>query len=151
MNSQFLKENGFRKFGEFDRTEIERRSSELDFPGVYVFVLDKEFSRLDGKTDIIYIGQAGSRNKRPIYKRIIDYCNAYESAPQDKRIGNQLKRLKTKTRIGIALKNVILNNKVTITIFYKNFPQDKCKEEESKLLKRYSEDHIELPPLNRCQ
>lgn len=147
MNSKFLIERGFQKFGEFDCAEIQKRKLELDFTGVYVFVLDSDFPRLCGTTDIIYIGHAGKRTERPIYKRMIDYCKAYESAPQDKRISEQIQQVKTKIRIGLALRDEVLNNRVTI--FYKQIAPDQCREEESHLLKLYSEDHIELPPLNR--
>lgn len=78
---------------------------------------------------------------------MIDYCNAYETAPQDKRIGDSVGKIKTKVRIGRTLEDVSLNNKVFI--FYKKVEQYKCRIEESNLLRKYSEDHIELPPLNR--
>ncbi len=150
MNSKFLIKDGFKNFGEFSSYNIHTRdNSKLNFSGVYVFVLNKEFPRLNGKTDILYIGQSGSRNGRQIFMRIRDYYNAYKSAPQDKRIGDSLKKVKTKIRIGRTLKNNKLDNKVLI--FYKKISQDKCKSKESSLLKRYSQDHIELPPLNRQQ
>ncbi len=144
MDSKYLIENGFRRFGEFDPQEIKSREDELNFSGVYAFVLDKIFPRLNGETDIIYIGQTGS-----IFKRMLNYCDGYEKAPQDKRIKDSLEKIKTMIRIGRALKDKRLNNNVFI--FYKNLSNDKCQEEESKLLKKYSNDHIELPPLNRRQ
>jgi hypothetical protein len=147
MNSQFLIESGFKKFGEFIFDDIKNRQSELNLTGVYAFVLDEEFPRLRGRTDIIYIGHAGSRNKRSIHKRMLDYCKAYKSAPQDKRISDQIKRLKTKVRVGTTLRDKILNNRVSL--FYKEIQHDECRKAEFNLLKQYSEDHIELPPLNR--
>jgi len=151
MDSKFLIKNGFKRFGEFNYEHIKNKGSEINFSGIYAFVLDRTFSRLNGKTDILYIGQSGGRSLRgrPIIERMDDYLRAYKSAPQDKRIGDSLNKIKTKVRIGRILKNPLLNNRVYI--FYKKFNPDQCKREESSLLKEYSEDHIELPPLNRQQ
>lgn len=147
MDSTFLLKNAFQKFGEFDYNNIKNGEAQLNDTGVYAFVLNTTFPRLCGTTDILYIGHAGSRSKRPIYKRMIDYCKAYESAPQDKRISDSINKIKTKVRIGSALRSKSLDNKVIL--YYKIVEYSKCREEESNLLKKYTEDHIELPPLNR--
>jgi len=149
MDSKSLTQIGFKRFGEFNYECIKDKNSTINFPGVYVFILNRSFSRLQGKTDILYIGQSGGRSPRgrPIIERMNDYLRAYKSAPQDKRIGDSLNMIKTKVRIGRILKNPLLKNKVYI--FYKKLSPDQCKKEESDLLKKYSEDHIELPPLNR--
>jgi len=147
MDSGFLIKEGFKKFGEFDYKDISVNKSDLNCQGVYAFVLDKRFPRLNGVTDILYIGEAGGRTGRSILKRMEDYLRAYKSAPQDKRISDSLKKVKTKIRVGLALRDLKLRNKVFI--FYKKTPIDRCKKEENKLLKTYSRDHIELPPLNR--
>jgi hypothetical protein len=148
MDSTFLIKNSFKEFGQLDINEARNRQNEINFSGIYVFVLNKKFPRLDGETDILYIGQSGQRTGRPIYKRMMDYLRAYESAPQDKRIGDSLYKIKTKVRIGATLKDKKIDNSVTLFI-KKVEPHNNCKKEESKLLGQYYNDHLELPPLNR--
>ena len=151
MNSRFLVEYGFSEFGKFICDDVKRRKVKLSSPGVYAFVLNSDFPRLNGVTDILYIGQAGGRKKmgRAIFYRMMDYCKAYASAPQDKRISDSIKRVKTRVRIGTTLKDELLDNNVYL--FYKALPADQCQKAEFELLHKFTEEHIELPPLNRSK
>lgn len=90
---------GFRKFWRFDCKIIKESGSALNHSGLYVFVLNRKTPRLIGKTDIIYIGESTS-----ISRRMGNYCRAYEAAPQDMRIHNDLEKIQTRTRIGRILR-----------------------------------------------
>ena len=146
MDSRFLKNEGFKYFGEFPPKNIKQLLSNLDFSGVYAFVINYRFDRLVGRTDVLYIGQAGYRNGRHISQRMHDYYKAYESAPQDLRINQIITRL-TKKRVGWLFNLRPFKNK--ISVYCIKATNQNCGKMEQELLKKYFEDHSELPPLNR--
>jgi hypothetical protein len=94
-------------------------------PGVYVFRLSKCFGRMQGESDIVYIGLAKKNIKG--------------------RIGRH-----RYTAIGLVLK--IFRNVGTLQVAWKSCSrQSDAMSLESTLLGRYAREHIELPPSNRQQ
>ncbi|OGF15816.1 hypothetical protein A3D54_01190 [Candidatus Falkowbacteria bacterium RIFCSPHIGHO2_02_FULL_45_15] len=140
MDSYYLSKNIFNKYESFDLNNFkkDKLSECLRCTGVYVLILNKEFGRLIGSTDILYIGQSGGAKNgkgRFIYERLNDYRVGSKNAPQDKRIHDTIEKL------------ILKGDKVIL--FYKKIDKEKCKIIESELLRQFFEEHLELPPLNR--
>jgi|SRR3990167_10844284 len=90
-------------------------------PGVYFVFINKHFSRLKGRTNIIYIGKATN-----LYKRLI-------------RPRKALPRFATLRVNGFVLK---FRLKTTKTIA-------EARQREIIELKKFEKQHLELPSLNR--
>ncbi len=90
-------------------------------PGVYFVFINKQFSRLKGRTNIIYIGKATN-----LYKRLI-------------RPRKALPRFTTLRTKGFVLK---FHLKITKTIA-------QARQREIIELKKFERLHLELPSLNR--
>ena len=103
-------------------------------PGVYIFRLIRgaTLARLKGNSDIIYIGST-KKGKRTLRDRLKDHL----SPRGDRRdLGYRLKRvIKEVGSVEVACK-----------VFDSHEGARAC---ERQLLKRFEQDHIELPPLNR--
>jgi len=104
--------------------------------GVYAFRVKHQFSRLKGKSNVLYIGkvdQNPEHNKRPgIWHRLSNYRQNNNGA--SKRLKDVERHFKGKSSIEYAY--------------------EICKdprETEKHLLDSYYEIHIELPPLNRSR
>ena len=139
MNSEYLMSCGFKEFPAFEIKKCGLKKypefiEKLAEPGVYVFCLKAQFPRLKGKTDILYIGQAGNRNGRAIWKRLNEYRGQADA--HDKRMRDDLERIPRE-------------RKSQLRLFYKFvIPPRQCGNEEAKLLGEFYRDHIELPPMN---
>lgn len=103
-------------------------------PGVYIFRLIRgaTLARLKGNSDIIYIGST-KKGKRTLRDRLKDHL----SPRGDKRdTGYRLKR--------------VTNEVGSLEVAWRVFDcHDSAQACERQLLKRFEQDHIELPPLNR--
>ena len=90
--------------------------------GIYFILADKPFSRLQGKTNILYIGQA---KKRTLFKRLIGRRNAL---PRFEALRKNGFRLSFKYKVAKS--------------------EAGARKMEVKELKAYERKHLELPPLN---
>jgi len=128
MNSSDLKKNNliWYTFSLKNKENILERST-LDI-GVYIIRTDKSFGRLKGSSDILYIGKTNA--KGGFKTRMKQYFN-----PGPSQLTN------------IRIKNFLSNNRVFMEIsFLKNNDPESL---ERDLLKKYVEEHLELPPFNR--
>jgi len=101
--------------------------------GVYVVTANKEFERLRGGSDILYIGRTGNLRRR--IKYLLKYFLPKEFA------GNWGKHTARD-----ALKTILEETDIKVFISFvecKNY-----KEIETLLLQKYCKNHIESPPLN---
>jgi excinuclease UvrABC nuclease subunit len=89
-------------------------------PGIYFVLSDKYFSRLKGRTNIIYIGKANNLAQRLINKR------------------NALPRFMTLRNSGFKL----------TFLFKTSGTKEQARLMEIKALRQYENKHLELPPLN---
>lgn len=141
LNSRALKKSGYKCWAELSEESYDdpELNEQLKKTGVYVIISDRSFRRLHGETDILYIGQSGgsSRGKgRHMIDRLSDYLYPTASAPQDMRIHNSMKTLREREN-------------ATLFALYKQLSRNRCSAEEKELLRRFEEEHIELPPWNR--
>jgi len=140
MNSKSVKNPKSPKIEEFKNLfKIEKNKLSLkpeiklsNNYGVYIFFLSKEINRLRGKTDILYIGVAtsGLRN------RINRYLN-----PD--------KKQKTNFRIKKFFEKLLSGGESINLLFIECCNKEEAKKLEDELLKKFEEDHWELPPFNR--
>lgn len=107
------------QYGLFTKEEVAKVPHQ---PGVYFVFSQKEFPRLKGKTNIIYIGTANN-----LFKRLTGRRNA-------------LPRFTALRRNGFML----------TFKFYKRNTREEAKELERKKLKAFENKHLELPPLNHA-
>ncbi len=101
--------------------------------GIYIVTANKEFERLRGKSDILYIGRTGNLRRR------MKYLLKYFLPP--KFAGNWGKHTARK-----ALKTILEETDIKVYISYVTCSN--YKEIETKLLQKYCKNHIESPPLN---
>lgn len=101
--------------------------------GVYLITADKEFERIRGNSDILYIGRSG--NLRTRMKYLLKYF-----LPLDF-VGNWGRHTARD-----ALKTIIEETKIKIFLSYVTCQN--CKDIETLLLQKYCKNHIESPPLN---
>ena len=117
---------GFEKSESFDKAcnDMPKKS------GVYVIILKNErICRLEGESDILYIGS--TRGKGGLRNRFSHYRNPGRSQ-----------------NTNIKINNYIFKREPHITIYWKIIENEDPRKEEGELLKKYSEEHGELPPLN---
>lgn len=128
MNSSDLNKNNlvWTNFTLKNKEGILERST-LDI-GVYIIRTDKSFGRLKGSSDILYIGKTNT--KGGFKTRMKQYFN-----PGPSQLTN------------IRINNFLNNNHVFMEILFlkDNDPESL----ERDLLKKYMEEHLELPPFNR--
>lgn len=104
--------------------------------GVYAFRLKYKFERLQGASNVLYIGmcdQNPKRNKRPgLWHRLNNYRQNLRGGPE------RLKRVEN-----------LVGGRTEIEYSYVvcDFPREK----EKSLLSGYYQQHLELPPLNRAR
>ncbi len=127
MDSHTLHPYGFKKW--YKLTDI--RSGKIvppSKPGVYVLRLEHSFGRLKGESDILYIGSTDN-----IQHRIIENYLGGRGGKTTQRIYYYIFRRKYLESIEISW---VISN---------------CpKQLEKELLKKYEEEHHELPPWNRA-
>lgn len=124
MNSVYLKKDGY------DVIEIKKEKID-ELPkskGLYAFVLDTDFCRMKGKSDILYIGKTS--NKKGIRQRIRWYLKPTKEQETN-----------------IRIKKFIDSRNGKVKLFFKVCNNERI--EEKKLLYEYLKQHDELPPLNR--
>lgn len=137
MNSENLRERGFEIYGEWKlsdtgKLELIGRDGVLEGKGVYAFILCEEFGRLQGRSDILYIGRA---------KKFETRLDRYSSNPDKSQITNR--------RVGDFLVR-LLEEGYRIHVYFKVLnDDDDIGREERKLLEQYECEHYELPPFNR--
>lgn len=109
----------FKQVGIFTKDEAVKVPSS---PGIYFVLCDKEFARLKGKTNILYIGKATNLAKRLTGRR------------------NAMPRFTLLRKYGFKLtfKFIITTTKEEARIL------------EAKHLRKYESSHLELPPLNHA-
>lgn len=126
-----LYENFFREWKNWEIFETPFH----DKNGVYAFRLKYKFARLDGMSDVLYIGmcnQNPKRNKRPgLWHRLNNYRHNLRGGPE---------RLKRVTDLVGGMSEIEYAYAVC------NSPR----ETEKALLESYYQRHFELPPLNRA-
>jgi excinuclease UvrABC nuclease subunit len=105
------------QIGLFTKAEV---SSVPNKPGIYFVLCNKEFERLKGRTNIIYIGKANNLAQRLTNKR------------------NALPRFTTLRKNGFELK----------FIYKTSSTQEQARLMEISALQTYERKHLELPPLN---
>ena len=94
-------------------------------PGVYIFRLSTSFGRMQGSSDIVYVGLA----KKNLRKRL---------------------ELHRRTAIGLFAK--VYGEGGTLQVAWKSCrEQSEAMVLECRFLLKHRRDHIELPPLNRQQ
>lgn len=114
-----------------------------DLPGLYAAVLGRPFSRLSGETGILRIGQAGRQvaTTKGLVRRatLRARWRSYWQFPvlNDRDVRDVLRAL--------------LHNGENIEIAYmvSDGPVEELRQRERELLRRFFDDHLELPPLNR--
>lgn len=112
---------------------LDERKAVLSMAAVYALIHENDFGRLDGKSNILYIGstkQLGG-DSQSCRLRIYRYPN-----------GGHAKELRRKTAV---LTDVGVN--VTLTWKYMS-SEEAARAEEARLLTQYEKDHGELPPFN---
>ena len=127
MDSYTLYKYGFKNW--YKLTDI--RLGEItppSEPGTYVLRLNRSFGRLRGQSDILYIGSTSN-----IYHRIIE--NYLEG-----RGGKTTQRIRY----------YIFDREYLELIEISWVTTDNPKQLEEELLKKYEEEHHELPPWNRA-
>ena len=124
MNSKELEKYGFREWINFSDVS---KSKIPESPGVYILRLYKQFRRLNGYSDILYIGSTANLRRR-IYRNYIKSQGGL-----------------TTQRIHRYLFSKGYLDKVEISWII----SEKYKETETLLLKNYEDEHHELPPWNR--
>jgi len=100
-------------------------------PGVYVFRLDRCFGRLQGSSDILYIGHA-----KNLCERILENHLRGKGGKTTKRIHYYLCKMNYLEYVEVSW---ITTDSVKDSIGM-----------EKLLLKEYEKDHHELPPWNRA-
>lgn len=101
----------------------EEAKNVLKKPGVYFIYSDKRFSRLNGTTNIIYIGLA----KVDLFKRL---------TTKNRKARPRFERLREhKHNLTFKIKKVCRTEK-------------QAREFEARALLKFEEKHLELPPLN---
>jgi hypothetical protein len=93
-------------------------------PGVYIFRLPQCFGRMQGASDIVYIGLA----KKSIKRRLIGH---------------------RRTAIGLFADSY--GDVGTLQVAWKSCEPSEATMMESRLLGKHRREHVELPPLNRQQ
>lgn len=134
MTSEDLKNNGFRVYCEFSLSSPEIKSIADNAPtaiGTYAMVASTKFGRLQGESDILYIGSATNK-KKGLKSRIKQYIKPGKTQ-------------KTSLRINRSLTDGIPGNKVFLWL-HENPLALKI---EHTLLSSYEKTHRELPPWNR--
>jgi hypothetical protein len=106
----------------------------------YLVVLNSPIGRLEGASDILYIGQSG-RFGGDSSSRLWTYCH-----PTKK---NHPTKITQEDRVMKVVGN-LTSNGVTVSLHVCQEPPDgqTVKEYESQLLSRYETEHWELPPCN---
>ena len=132
MDSINLKNHNFSQECEFlFDSKIENKL--INIPkekGVYALVCSVKFGRLNGESDILYIGSA-SGIKKGLHARIWQYIRP--------------RKLKTAQRISTNIKCWKLDAKIHLWLYL----TPSAKELEHDLLTQHEVDHWELPPWNR--
>ena len=125
MDSSQLSSSGFVNWYPFNRLSIKKAPSNN---GVYVIRMfdGQSFGRVVGESDLVYIGKAKRKNGLKV--RVAEYFR---------------KSLRTTTEFRINRFAHKFNLEISWQI--SQIPDDL----EMRLLKRYEEEHYELPPLNR--
>lgn len=134
MNSKDLSNNGFRVHSELSLSNPALDAIIADLPitiGVYAMVASHIFGRLNGQSDILYIGSA-TRERKGLKGRVKQYIRPGRTQ-------------KTSLRINANLKAGLNEAKVFLWIC----ETPAAKNLESNLLKQYETAHRELPPWNR--
>ncbi|MHA1410264.1 MAG: hypothetical protein ACTSQY_08185 [Candidatus Odinarchaeia archaeon] len=125
MDSSQLTNSGFVNWYPFNRQTIKNAPA---MNGVYVIRMfdGQSFGRVKGESDIVYIGKAKRKNGLKV--RVADYFRKSSRTTTEFRINR-------------------FANKFDLDISWQicQKPEDL----EMTLLKRYEEEHYELPPLNR--
>ena len=127
MISQELTE--FQKWVPIDLLHDTPYMKELHDSGVYVFRLDRCFGRLHGESDILYIGS--NERSGTLYHRFIDNYLGGRGGMTTQRIHHNLLERGYKTKVMVSW---FVTHDFGL---------------ERTLLKRYEEEHHELPPWNR--
>lgn len=141
MNSTTLLNKGFAELPNFILHEFgtSEHKEKLAGTGLYVFVIGKEFPRLFGMTDILYIGQSGGNKNgrgRFIFERIKEYSKPQKGAPDDYKKNNSLTQIQEK--FGVKLR-----------LLYKFEAAEECRVREKDLLEDFRVEHLDRPPLNK--
>ena len=100
-------------------------------PGIYVFRFRKEFPRLRGETDILYIGS--TRDNGVLHDAIARYLVSDATQTTNWRINSLLTNERYQNKVEIAWSRL----------------QENANTEKQKLLTNFEESHDELPPWNR--
>ena len=128
MNSIFLKEYGFKKWHKLTHIK-EERVNVSESSGVYILRLNRKFKRLQGESDILYIGCTGNLRERIVENHI------------NGRGGKTTKRIHKY----LFAKGYAESVEVSWILL-----DDVSKDAREKmLLEEYKEQHHELPPWNR--
>ena len=96
--------------------------------GVYTIYTDRLFPRLNGETDIVYIGMAKLGKSSHLKKRLMSLVTGKGR--------NAYPRFSRLQQVGFKL-----------SFSYEQ--SDNPRQKELEELKQYEERHLELPPLNR--
>src|SRR5216684_3735267 len=105
-----------------------------DRPGVYAFrLVGNGFGRLKGESDLVYIGCAASKNGT-VSSRLSDHL---PSRADGSNVAHRLRDAQKMGNLEVAW-GILATPKEAI-------------DEEARLLRKYYGNHLELPPINRCE
>ncbi len=112
-----------------------------DQPGLYAVVRDREFPRLKGDTDILYMGCAG----KPVRER------GNEPATLRRRWASRWSfPTYNEVELREVLRELLADGEELIVVFAAGTMEiTELERREAQLLDRFFRDHRELPPLNR--
>lgn len=128
MNSKYLLQSGF---SGSVRLKIEGEQNFEKIPikaAVYALVYQKLFRRLKGNSDIIYIGS--TFNRRGLRKRIRQFLHPGPTQTTSIRV------------------NALIREIGSVAVYWRLMNKRNVRKKEKSLLKKYYNDHRELPPLN---
>lgn len=111
------------KFREIFKSDDAKKTSNV----VYVWLCEKVIPRLQGRSNIIYIG----KTSQSLYNRHARYASVEANEHNWSRY------------------KYILNQFGPIRIQYKTYNNKELRTKEAELLNAYFNDHLEWPPLNR--
>lgn len=102
-------------------------------PGIYFIYTNKEFPRLHGSTNIVYIG----RTKTSLLKRLKTFPEGFEAIKQ-----------KAEYKKRRAIKRFWNLQQAGFKLYYSFRETDDPIKEEQKEIAKFEAEHLELPPLN---
>lgn len=118
--------------------QLEKRL--LENSGIYKIRASRQFKRLRGKIDILYIGLATKSRRNNLLSRLLTFPNGFEKMQENLpfRKRRAIKRFWKLKKRGFQL---YFSYSICKTA-------SECVKKEKDELKKFEQKHLELPPLN---